>query len=102
MRSNTQAKAMKPLTNSGPSVTGLINLSIILLLSEHRISDDYKLKIEHCSLECLLCDLLEALLVGEHQWSVYWRKLHVLSPTGRKCNFSCRITKFIGEISSEL
>ena len=36
---------MKPLSYSGPSVTGLINLSIILLLSEHGITDDYKIKI---------------------------------------------------------
>ena len=45
MRNNTQAKTMNPLTYSGPSVTGLINLSIILLLSEHGITDDYKTKI---------------------------------------------------------
>lgn len=81
------------LTYSGPSVTGLINLSIILLLSEHGITDDYKTKSEQCSSECLLCGA-EALLVGEYQWAVYWRKLHMPGPTGKKCNL-CRITKFI-------
>lgn len=45
----------------------------IFLLSEHRVTDDYKIKTKTklCSLECLLHELLEALLVGENQWSVY-------------------------------